>query len=115
MSLKKIQGFMSNHKKELIATAVVADGVVLVILGCKRHGRKATKANGVFRTKDISIPDGLKVWDTSYLWVEGKHLNAIVNHIPVDDLGELGKEYIKSGLAKPGDIASVVIGVEYNK
>ena len=77
--------------------------------------RKNRNHNGVFRTKDISIPDGLKVWDTSYLWVEGQHLNAIVNHIPVDDLGKLGKEYVKSGLAKPGDIASVVIGVEYNK
>ena len=77
--------------------------------------RKNRNHNGVFRTKDISILDGLKVWDTSYLWVEGKYLNAIVDRIPVDDLGELGKEYIKSGLAKPGDIANVVIGVEYNK
>ena len=115
MSMEKFKRFVDDHKKELIATTAVASGIVLVILGCKRHGRKMTKANSVFRAKDISIPDGLKVWDTSYLWVEGKHLNAIVNHIPVDDLGELGKEYIKSGLAKPGDIASIVIGVEYNK
>ena len=47
--------------------------------------------------------------------MEGGYLNAIVNSIPVDDLGELGKKYIKHGLAKPGDIASVVIGVEYNQ
>lgn len=115
MSMENFKRFVADHKKELIATTAVAGGVVLVILGCKRHRGKTIKVDGVFRTKDISIPDGLKVWDTSYLWVEGKHLNAIVNSIPVDDLGELGKQYIKHGLAKPGDIASVVIGVEYNK
>ena len=115
MSMEKFKRFVEDHKKELIATTAVAGGIVLVILGCKRHSGKAVKAKGIFRRKDISIPDGLKVWDTSYLWVEGKYLNAIVNSIPVDDLGELGKQYIKHGLAQPGDIASVVIGVEYNQ
>ena len=115
MNMEKFKRFVDDHKKELIATTVVAGGVVLVILGCKRHGKKTSKANGIFRAKDISIPDSLKVWDTSELWVEGGYLNAIVNSIPVDDLGELGKKYIKHGLAKPGDIASVVIGVEYNQ
>lgn len=115
MSMEKFKKFLADHKKELIATTAVAGGIVLVILGCKRHGKNATKANGIFRAKDISIPDGLKVWGTSELWVEGGYLNAIVNSIPVDDLGELGKQYIKHGLAKPGDIASIVIGVEHNQ
>ena len=92
MSMEKFKRFVEDHKKELIATTAVAGGIVLVILGCKRHSGKAVKAKGIFRRKDISIPDGLKVWDTSYLWVEGKYLNAIVNSIPVDDLGELGKQ-----------------------
>lgn len=115
MSMEKFKRFVAGHKKELIATTAVVGGVVLVILGCKRRGRKTVKTDGIFRAKDISIPDGLKVWDTSHLWVEGKYLNAIINSIPVDDLGKLGKQYIKDGLAKPGDIASVVIGIEYNK
>jgi len=115
MSKEKIKRFVADHKNELIATTAVAGGVLLVILGCKRHSRKTAKANGIFRAKDISVPDGLKVWGTSDLWVEGEYLNAIVNSIPIDDLGELGKQYIKNGLAQPGDIASVVIGVEYNK
>lgn len=113
MSMERFKRFVEDHKKELIATTAVAGGIVLVVFRCKRHSGKMAK--GIFRAKDISIPDGLKVWDTSYLWVEGKYLNAIVNSIPVDDLGELGKQYIKHGLAQPGDIASVVIGVEYNK
>lgn len=115
MSMEKVKRFIADHKKELIATTAVAGGIVLVILGCKRHGRKTAKIERTFKTKDISIPNELKAWDTSYLWVEGKHLNAIIESIPLDDLGELGKQYIKHGLAKPGDIASVIIGVKHNK
>ncbi len=115
MSMKRFKRFVADHKKELIATTAVVGGVVLVILGCKRRSGKTANTNGIFRAKDILIPDGLRVWNTSNLWVEGGYLNAIVNSIPIDDLGELGKQYIKGGLARPGDIASVVIGVEYNK
>lgn len=57
MSMEKFKRFLDDHKKELIATTVVAGGVVLVILRCKRRGKKTSKANGIFRAKDISIPD----------------------------------------------------------
>ena len=69
MSMEKFKRFVEDHKKELIATTAVAGGIVLVVFRCKRHSGKMAK--GIFRRKDISIPDGLKVWDTSYLWVGG--------------------------------------------
>lgn len=116
MSIDKIKQFVSDHKKKLIATTVVVGGAVLVILGCKRCTKKhATAKSNLFRMRDIPIPEGLKVWNTSDLWTEGGYLNAIVGSIPLDNLGELGKQYIQNGLAQPGDIASVVIGVECNK
>ena len=115
MSIDKIKQFVRNHKKELIATTLVVGGVVLLILRCKRPMKKHGSATKRAFKNDIVIPDGLKVWNTTMLWHEGEYLNAIIEKIPVDDLGELGKEYIKNGLAKPGDIASIIIGVEYNK
>lgn len=115
MSMDKIKQFVRDHKKELITTTVVVEGIVLVIYGykcrTKKHGSMPKRA---FKN-DIVIPEGLKVWNTTMLWREGKYLNAIVENIPLDDLGELGKEYIKNGLAQPGDIASIVIGVKYDK
>lgn len=115
MSIDKIKQFVRDHKKELIATTVVVGGIVMVIFGfkcrTKKHGSTPKRA---FRN-DIVIPDGFKGWDTSMLWREGKYLNAIIDSIPLNDLGELGKEYIKNGLAQPGDIASIIIGVEYEK
>lgn len=115
MSIDKIKEFVRDHKKELIAATVVVGGAVLLILRCKHPAKKHGSAPKRAFKNDIDIPEGLKVWNTTMLWREGKYLNAIVENIPLDDLGELGKEYIKNGLAQPGDIASVVIGVEYNK
>lgn len=48
MSMEKFKRFVEDHKKELIATTAVAGGIVLVILGCKRHSGKAVKAKGIF-------------------------------------------------------------------
>ena len=116
MSIDKIKQFMEDHKKELIAATVVVGGVVLVILGCKHSAKKhASSASNPFRVRDIPIPEGLKDWNTSDLWVEGEYLNAIIGSVPLDDLGELGKQYLQNGFAQPGDIASVVIGVKYDK
>lgn len=115
MNTGKIKKFVAEHKKELIAGAAVVGGCVLVILGCTRLPKKrGNKSNRIFGN-DVVIPEGLKVWNTSMLWHEGKHLNGIIESIPMDDLGELGEEFIKSGLAKPGDIASVIIGIPYNE
>ena len=115
MSVEKFKRFVIDHKKELIATTAIAGGIVLIILGCKRHGGKMVKSNCTFRKRDISIPDELKAWDTSFLWMEGEHLNAIIESIPMEDLGELGQQYIKHGFAKPGDNASIIIGVKHKK
>ena len=49
MSMEKFKRFVEDHKKELIATTAVAGGIVLVILGCKRHSGKAVKAKEIGR------------------------------------------------------------------
>ena len=116
MNKHEIKRFVEDHKKGLIAGAVVVGGTVLMIVGFKRFPkRKHTnvtilleKASGI---KDVPIPDGLKVWDTSALWTEGGNLVSIIDSVPMDDLGELGKQYIENGLAQPGDIASIIMGV----
>lgn len=120
MNKYKIKRFVEDHKKELIAGAVVVGGTVLMIVGFKhlprRKHTKVTilmdKASGI---NDVPIPEGLKVWNTSELWMEGGCLNAIIENIPMDDLGELGKQYIENGLAQPGDIAAIVMGVGVQK
>lgn len=116
MSIDKIKRFMADHKKELIATTVVVGGTVLVILGCKRLPKKhTTKSSGLFGVKDIPIPEGLKVWNTTDLWRQGEYLDAIIDSIPMDDLGELGEQFIENGLAEPGDIATIIIGIKSSK
>ena len=116
MSIDKIKGFARDHKKELIATAVVVGGSVLLILGCKRLSKKYTsKINDLFKVNDISIPDRLKIWNTTELWKQGDHLDAIIETIPVYDLGELGEQFIENGLVEPGDIATIIIGIKTNK
>ena len=117
MSKYEIKRFVEDHKKELIAGAVVVVGTVLMIIGFKhlprrKHTKVTILASGI---KDVPIPEGLKVWNTSELWMEGGCLNAIIENIPMDDLGELGKQYIENGLAQPGDIASIIMGVGVQK
>lgn len=116
MSIDKIKQFAREHKKELLATAVVVGGAVLLIFGCKHLPKKyMSKPNSLSKIKDIPIPDGLKVWNTTELWRQGEYLDAIIDSIPMDDLGELGEQFIENGLAEPGDIATIIIGIETSK
>ena len=106
MNISKIKSFAKEHKDELITTAVIIGGTVLVVLGFKPFRRARTN-----KVKNIVIPDGFKAWNMCALWSEGGYLNAIIESIPVDNLGELGNQYIKNGFAQSGDIASIVIGI----
>ena len=112
--MSRIKRFGCDHKKGLITGSMVASGVVLTILGCKHLPKKPASNLIPLKSsiKDVAIPEGLKVWTTTALWTEDGYLNAIVESIPMDDLGELGLQYIENGLAEPGDIATLVIGVK---
>lgn len=114
MNMSKIKEFVNEHKKAVIAASLVIGGGILVVIGCKGHSvrRKLQISNGLNRgIKDVPISDGLKVWNTTSLWREKGYLNGIVESIPLDDLGDLGKQFIADGLAQPGDIASIIIGI----
>jgi len=111
--LHKIKRFGNDHKKELITGVTVAGGIALTILGYKHLPKKPVlNANGALKSsiEDIPIPKELKVWNTSDLWCEGEYLNAIIQSIPMDDLGKLGDTLIECGLSDRSDVASIIIG-----
>lgn len=114
MNSSKVKEFVKSHKKELIAGAMLVGGTVLVIVGVRHSRKKVAMLQKTFEN-DVSIPEGFKRWKPSMLWKENGYLNAIIEEVPLSDLGELGKQYVENGLGEAGDIASIIIGTEVKK
>ena len=112
MNKYEIKRFVEDHKKELVAGAVVVGGVVLMIVGVKHRTKRIDIKVAGPQGVDIPIPDGFKRWKVDMLWSEANHIASIMEDVPIDDLGELGKQYIENGLAKSGDVATIIMGVD---
>jgi hypothetical protein len=85
-----------QNKGKIIAAAVV---VGIIGVGIATKGKSVNQL-AVERSKDLPIPEGVVgVW--SSLWKQtqtnGTYLNAIVDDVKVEDLGEFGKALVKAG------------------
>lgn len=112
MNGEKAKKFVKKHKVKIITGAgIVLGGVLLAITKktCALPG-KIPCPIADSNIRNISIPAEFAIGKVTDLWEEGDFLNSIVEEIKVNDLGALGKEFVKNGLITDGAEASVIIG-----
>lgn len=110
MNKEKVKAFCKEHKTKITVGAGIVVGVILCAVFRKSfHIPKNVKfpANKI---EDVSIPSDFKAGKITNLWNEKGYLNAIVDEITPKDLGNLGEEFVKSGLVTDADAVSMVIG-----
>lgn len=110
MKMKKMKDFVKNHKREILIGTVMVVGSVVVCAITKRKPR--------FSNDTGVCPIVVSNWTIgkmSDIWTEGGHINAIVNDINANDLGEFGKELLKIDGFTNDSLVDVIIGIADNR
>lgn len=113
MNKEEIKTFVKTNKTKILAGAGMIAGVALFMVVGKttRTGEKGANLIEKFVGRnDVPVPADFETGEVTDLWLEGKYLNAIVEKVTVNDMGKLGKEFMKTGLLKDDTDVSMIIG-----
>ena len=110
MNKEKVKAFCKEHKVKIAVGAGIAVSVILCAIFRKSFHIPENVKFSADKIEDVSIPSDFKVGKIKNLWNEKGYLNAIVDEITTKDLGNLGEEFVKSGLVTDADAISMVIG-----
>lgn len=110
MDREKAMEFIKKHKVEFIVGAgVMLSGIFWAVTRKSLLSKNMSfpmVSNGI---RNISIPNDFSVGKVNDLWEQEDEIVAIVQEITTNNLGELGREFVKHDLMKDGAEISVII------
>lgn len=113
MDTKRIKEFAKTHKAQIgLSVGAVLGTATLVLLGKSNTLSQACFSKATKTIEDISIPKDFAVGKITELWNENGYTNAILNNVTTEQLGDLGKEFVKQGIVAKGTEASIIIGLK---
>lgn len=98
MDKGKLKTFVSKHKTEIVLGATIVLGGILIAVNKKPN-----------KIKDIVLPTDFSAGEITDIWEEDGVINAIVCKLTTKELGNLGNEFVKHGLALNEAEAEVVV------
>lgn len=110
MNRNEVRKFVNEHKAELAAGAGIAlSGVLWAIIKKPSLPKGAVSSAVKSNVRNLVVPSDFIVGEVTELCDCGEEMMSIVQNITMSDLGKLGKEFVKHGLAADGTEASVIV------
>ncbi len=113
MNKEKAMQFVKEHKAKIILGAGIVLGGVLVAFTRKSNvlSREAFLETAESGIKDIPIPENFAVGEVDTLFETDDEIVSIIRNVTLNSFGNLGKEFVKHGLATDKAEACVVVEI----